>query len=138
MHSIQIFFKMATQNIQNMKKRLQPPPPSSFDFDGLPYNRVRWYPHFFHQNDRKGCKKDYLYALDQYFQRFGATGKKQKGGCNHPLGQTRVNVLIIIIRVVNVFVHFVVYHTKSAAQFICMEQENSLEFELRIASMQLV
>ena len=42
-------------------------PPSHSDFDGLPYPRVRWYPNFFHQNDRKGCKWDYLDALGHFF-----------------------------------------------------------------------
>ena len=29
--------------------------------------RVRWYPQFFfHENDRKGCKRDYLYALGNF------------------------------------------------------------------------
>ena len=58
-------------------KRLQPPPSS--DFDGLPYPRVRWSQHFFfHQNDRKGCNRDYLYALDHFLLRFGATEKNRK------------------------------------------------------------
>ena len=64
-------------------KRLQQPPSSS-DFDGLPYPRVRWYFHFFHENDHKGCKRDYLYALGNFLWRFRATGKNRKGGCNNP------------------------------------------------------
>ena len=32
--------------------------PLTSDFDGLPYSRVRGTPDFFHQNDRKGCKRD--------------------------------------------------------------------------------
>ena len=51
--------------------------PQPSDLDGLPHPRVRWYPQFvFHENDRKGCKKDYLYALDNFFYRFRATGEK--------------------------------------------------------------
>ena len=42
------------------------------------YNRPRRYPIFFHQNDRKGHKRDYLYAPDHFLWRFGATGIKKK------------------------------------------------------------
>ena len=37
--------------------------------------RVRWNPNFFHQNDLKGCKRDYLDALS-YFSVLERPGKK--------------------------------------------------------------
>ena len=43
-HSMQIFFKIL-KIVLKVKRSQQPPSPS--DFDGLPYPRVRWYPHFF-------------------------------------------------------------------------------------------
>ena len=63
-NSMQIFFKMV--NYVFLKLRTVASTPSPSDFDGLPYPRVRWYPHFFHENDRKGCKRDYLYALGNF------------------------------------------------------------------------
>ena len=60
----------------------QPLPTS--DFDGLPYPRVRGYPGFFHQNDSKGCKRDYLDARSHFVLPFGAIGEKPLGGGNHP------------------------------------------------------
>ena len=47
---------------------------------------------FFHENDRKGCKRDYLDARGHFVLRFGAIGDKPLGGGNHPLRKTRVNV----------------------------------------------
>ena len=49
------------------------------DFDGLPYPRVRGTQDFFHQNDRKGCKRDYLDARGHFVLGFGATGDKPWG-----------------------------------------------------------
>ena len=65
-HSMQIFVKMAIFLFsKNWKGCINPLSPS--DFDGLPYPRVRWYPQFFfHENDRKGCKRDYLNALGNF------------------------------------------------------------------------
>ena len=37
-------------------------------------------PDFFHQNDRKGCKRDYLDARGHIVSRFGAIGDKPFGG----------------------------------------------------------
>ena len=77
LHSMHNILKWRLK-ISKIWARLQPPPPS--DFDALPYPRVRWYPQFyFHQNDRKGCTRDYLYALDHFLQRFGAIRKNRKG-----------------------------------------------------------
>ena len=42
----------------------------------------------FHQNDRKGCKRDYLDAWVRFVLRFGAIGEKPLGGA--PLRNTRV------------------------------------------------
>ena len=59
------------------------------DFDGLPYPRVRGVPlDFFHQNDRKGCKRDYVDARGHYILCFGAIGDKSLGGGN-PSRKTR-------------------------------------------------
>ena len=41
---MQIFFKIL-KIVLKVKRSQQPPSP--FDFDGLPYPRVRWYPQFF-------------------------------------------------------------------------------------------
>ena len=42
-------------------------PPSPSDFDGLPYPGQGGTPNFFfHENYRKGCKRDYLYALGNF------------------------------------------------------------------------
>ena len=40
--------------------------------------------YFFHQNDRKGCKRDNLDARGPFVLRFGAIGEKLLGGGNHP------------------------------------------------------
>ena len=46
-------------------KRLHPPPTLWLWQLTLP--RVRWNPQFFfHENDHKGCKRDYLYALGNF------------------------------------------------------------------------
>ena len=66
-------------------KRLHPLPSSS-DLDGLPYPRVRWYPLFFRENDRKGCKRDYLYALVTFFSVLERPGENRKGVATTPLG----------------------------------------------------
>ena len=36
-------------------------------------------PEFFHQNDGKGCKKNYLDAQGRFVLRFGATGNNLLG-----------------------------------------------------------
>ena len=65
--------------------------PIPSNFDGLPYPRVGGTPgFFFHQNDRKGCKRDNLDARDHFVLRFGAISDKPLGGGNHPLRKTRV------------------------------------------------
>ena len=41
--------------------------PSPFAFDGLPYPRVRWYPHFVSSSKwPQGCEKDHLYVIDHF------------------------------------------------------------------------
>ena len=40
----------------------------------LPYPRVRGTPGFFHQNDRKRCKRDYFDARSHFVLHFGAIG----------------------------------------------------------------
>ena len=63
---------MATQNIL----RWQPPPLPS-NFDGSPYPHLRGVPQvFFHQNDRKGCKRDVLDARGHFLLHFCAAGDK--------------------------------------------------------------
>ena len=59
-------------------------PPVPSDFDGLFTPVLRGTPDFFHQNDRKGCKRDYLDARGHFVLRFGAIGEKPLGGRNHP------------------------------------------------------
>ena len=55
--------------------------PVPSDFDGLLYPHVRGYPRiFFHQNDSKGYKRDYLDASGHFVLRFGAIGEKPLGG----------------------------------------------------------
>ena len=44
---------------------------------------------FFHQNDCKGCKRDYLDARSHFVWRFVAIGDKPLGGGNHPLGRRK-------------------------------------------------
>ena len=45
---------------------------------------------FFHENDRKGCKGDTYMPLVTFFSVLERPGKSRKGGCNNPLGKTRV------------------------------------------------
>ena len=61
--------------------------PSDFDgYGGLP-------PDSFHQNDSKGCKRDYLDARDHSVLPFGAIGDKPLGGMvTTPLRKTRVKL----------------------------------------------
>ena len=54
----------------------QPPLPS--DFDGSPYPRLWWYPKFFRQSDRTGCKRDHLDAHDHSTLRFGGLVAQEK------------------------------------------------------------
>ena len=49
-------------------------------FDGSPYPHLRGTPLFFHQHDRKGCKKDVLDARGHFLLRFCAAGDKPSGG----------------------------------------------------------
>ena len=81
-HIMQIFFKMVTLIFSGDNH-----PPVPLDFDGLPYPRVRGYPRIlFHQNDRNGCKRDYLDARGHFVLHFVVIGDKPlKGGSNHPL-----------------------------------------------------
>ena len=66
---------MATSNIF----RWQPLSVPS-DFDGLPSPRVTGYPRFFfHQNDPKGCEKDYSDARGHFVWRFGAIDETVRG-----------------------------------------------------------
>ena len=52
------------------------PPPSDFDgLPALPPGKVVP-PFFVHENDREGCKTDYLYALGNFLYRFRANGGK--------------------------------------------------------------
>ena len=60
--------------------------PLALGLDGLPYPRIRGYPpDFFHQNNRKGCKRDYLDAWGHFVLRFGAIGDKPLGLVITPL-----------------------------------------------------
>ena len=73
--------------------------PLPLEYDGLPYPRVRGYARiFFHQNYRKGCKRDYLDARGHFVLCFGAIGDKPLGGDNHPLRNTRLKLTSIPIR----------------------------------------
>ena len=58
--------------------------PVPSDFDDLPYPVLGGTPGFFHQNNRKGYKTDYLDARGHFVLRFGAIGDKPLGGGNHP------------------------------------------------------
>ena len=49
-------------------------------------------PDFFHRNDRKGCKRDYLDARGHFFSCFGAIGDKPFGEVvTTPLGRPGLN-----------------------------------------------
>ena len=75
----------------------QPPPPVPSDFDGLPCSRVRGTPgFFFHQNDRKGCKRDYLDARGHFVLRFGVIGDKPLGGVPTPLGRRELKIYTML------------------------------------------
>ena len=65
-------------------------PPYPRILTAYPTPRVRGTPFFFHQNDRKGCKRDYLDARGHFVLRFGAIGDKPLEVGNHPLRKTRV------------------------------------------------
>ena len=62
-HSMQIFFKMSNFKCLKIEKGCVHP---TLWLWRLTLPRGRWYPHFFHENDRKGCKRDYLYALGNF------------------------------------------------------------------------
>ncbi len=51
--------------VQNINVGLQQPSSSPPNFDGPPYPTLGGAPIFFHQNERKRCKIDYLKALGQ-------------------------------------------------------------------------
>ena len=74
------FFKMATKILL---KKLHPPRPRPLTFRAYP--PTRWFSIFFYyQSDRKGCKRDYLFALCHFIC--------FRAGCNHSRGQTRVKL----------------------------------------------
>ena len=60
-------------------------------------------PDFFHQNHRKGCKRDYLDARGHFVLRFGAIGDKPLGGGNYPISKTRVMDLLTDVIMVLIF-----------------------------------
>ena len=79
------YFSKWRINVFSKLKRLQQAPSPS-DFDSLPYPRVRWYPHFFHENDRKDVKKITYMPLVTFFSVLERREKTIRGGCNNPLG----------------------------------------------------
>ena len=82
---MQIFFKMATYF------QVATTAPVPLNFDGLPYPCVGGTPDFFHQNDCKGCKRDYLDARGSLCLAFWCNRRQTVSG-NHPppLRKTRV------------------------------------------------
>ena len=81
---MQIFFsKWRIIFFLKLKRLQQPPSPS--DFDGLPYPRVRWYPHnFFHENYRKGCQEITFMPLENFFSVLERPKKKTVWGLQQP------------------------------------------------------
>ena len=73
--------------------RWQPPPPYLRTLTAHPTPIFGGTSGFFHQNDSKGCKRDFLDARGHFLLRFCAAGDKPSGGGNHPLGRTRVKGL---------------------------------------------
>ena len=59
--------------------------PLHSNFDGSPYPHLKGYSRsFFHQNDRKGCKRDILDARGHFLLRFCAAGDKTVRGMVTP------------------------------------------------------
>ena len=79
LHSMRIFFKMT---IFCFKKLIWVPstPPHLPSLTAYPTPTLGGTPNFFHQNERKGCKIDYLKARGQLLLRFYAAVKKLEGG----------------------------------------------------------
>ena len=87
------FFKMATFSF---KKRMLGcnNPPHLPTLTAYPTPTLGGTPNFFHQNEQKRCKIDYLKALmGQFLFRFYAA-VKTRGGYNNPPGLTRVKATI--------------------------------------------
>ena len=54
-------------------------------------------PAFFHQNDRKGCKRNYLDARGYFVLPLGAIGDKPLGSGNLRLRKTRVKIEVLVL-----------------------------------------
>ena len=74
---------MANFKCLKIEKVASIPPPS--DFDGLPYPRVRWYPHFFFMKMTAKDVKEITYMpLVTFVSVLERRGKNRNGGCNNP------------------------------------------------------
>ena len=70
LHSMKLFFKMATSNIL----RWQPPPPYPQSLTAYPTPPEGEPPQFFRQNDCKGCILDCIDGFGHFRFGFGAAG----------------------------------------------------------------
>ena len=64
---------------------------------------LRWQPpptlfFFLNQNDRKGCKRDYLDARGDFILRFSAINDKPLGVVTNPLRKTSVKHYVKILK----------------------------------------
>ena len=78
-----IIIKWRINVFLKLKRLQQPLSPSNFD--GLHYPRGKMVTLFFHENDHKGFKRDYLYALGNFFSVLEQPGKTRKGVATTPL-----------------------------------------------------
>ena len=71
-----------------------PPPPYPQTLTAFPTPVLGGTPRyfFFHQNDRKGCKRDYLDARGHFVLHFAAIGDKPLGGVTTPLGRRSLSI----------------------------------------------
>ena len=77
---MQILFFFQNVDLKYFQVANHPPPYPRTLTPGLPYPVLGGTPDFFHQHDRKGCKRDYLEARGHFVLRFGAIDDKPLGG----------------------------------------------------------
>ena len=79
------FSKLRLKIFSDGNRPLPPPPAYPHTLTAYPTPVLGVPPHFvFHQNDRKGCKRNYLDARGHFVLRFGSPDDKLLGGSNHP------------------------------------------------------
>ena len=91
LHSVQISFKWRLK-ISSGGNHTPPPPSRHIWWLTLPYLKGVP-PFFFLQNDRKGCRLDYLDGFGHFLFGFGAAWKKNLEGITTPLAKTRDKML---------------------------------------------